>query len=476
MIIDLCDEEGLLVYEEPSGYRCEPAQDEAVKTWRREKLRRMILRERSHPSFVIYNLANEAQKPPSEDDIANVRMVQALDPGRTLTYTSHISNARNYWENRTPDPSKLHVLPFDRTHYTAGWFDHHHWFRYPGYVDICYRNPRFFARGVISGPTDIVPADSLHALPRNEIIFWGEEGQWGTMMRLEKIRADIFRTGADGWREKMLLSWYDRYDAFLDEAGFRSSFPTVDDLTLSMGRSLHYYHGRMLENARMGNLSDGFNLNGWAAPETSEDIADVYRYPTANPDILSYYAKPLYIAVKIPDKVLQTGMSPRADFFIVNELDVKGKHTLEVACADPGGVTVYAKSFPVNILGGEEYGQLLVEGVELPRRNALDTMPFPPRCVIRREIRSPPAMMTAISWTSGLVRPFGEQPRSSTPRARSIPSSERRGESCCRHSTHRNRTWTSSLSERTISGLSPLHTRAVISMPSSTASRTGPVS
>ncbi|MHB9028609.1 MAG: glycoside hydrolase family 2 protein [Candidatus Latescibacterota bacterium] len=366
MIIDLCDEEGLLVYEEPSGYRCEPSQDDAVKTWRREKLRRMILRERSNPSFIIYNLANEARMAPSEDDIANVGMIQSLDPGRVVTYTSHISNIRNYWENRTPDPSKLHVLPFDQTRYTTGWFDQHHWFRYPGYVDECYRNPRFFARGVISGPTDIVQADSLHALPRNEIIFWGEEGQWGTMMRLEKIRADILRTGATGWRERMLLSWYDRYDTFLDESGFRSSFPTVDDLTLSMGRNLHYYHGRMLENARLGNLSDGFNLNGWAAPETSEDIADTYRYPTADPDILSYYAKPLYIAVKVPDKVLSTGMWPRADFFIVNELDVKGKHTLEVKYTAPDGAVVFNRSFPVTILGGEEYGQLLVERVVLP--------------------------------------------------------------------------------------------------------------
>lgn len=366
LVIDLCDEAGLLVYEEPSGYRCEPEQDSTVRTWRREKLRRMVLRERSNPSHVICNLANEAQKPPSEDDIANVRMIQSLDPGRVVTYTSHYFNDGEYWENRTPDPFKLHALPFDDTHHTAGWFDQHHWFGHSCYMDKCYRNPRFFARGVISGPTNIVPADSLHALPKNEIIFWGEEGQWGTMMRLEKIRADILRTGATGWREKMLLHWYDSYERFLDQSGFRTSFPTVDELTLSMGRSLHYYHGRMLENARMGNLSDGFNLNGWAAPETSEDIADVYRYPTADPDILSYYARPLYIAVKVPDKVLPTGAVPRADFFIVNELNVKGRHTLRVSCTAPDGADVFSRSFPVTVLGGEEYGQLLVEGVQLP--------------------------------------------------------------------------------------------------------------
>jgi beta-galactosidase len=366
IVIDLCDEAGLLVYEEPSGYRCEPEQNEVVQAWRREKLRRMVLRERSHPSFIICNLANEAQKAPSADDIANMKMVHSLDPGRVITYTSHISNVKNYWENRTPDPSKLHLIPFDDSLRTSGWFDQHHWFKYPGYVDECYRNPRFFSRGVITGPTDIVQADSLHTLPKNEIIFWGEEGQFGAMMRLEKIHDDILRTGATGWREKMLLNWYDRYERFLDESGFRSSFPTVDDLTLSMGRNLHYYHGRILENARMGNLSDGFNLNGWAAPETSEDIADVYRYPTADPAILSYYAQPLYIAVKIPDKVLPAGAAPRADFFIINEKNVKGKHILEIKCTAPDGSVVFKKSFAANVFGGEEYGQLLAEGIILP--------------------------------------------------------------------------------------------------------------
>ena len=62
-----------------------PAPDEKTMVWRREKLRRMVLRERSSPSMVIYNLKNEATKPPSDDDIANMRMAHTLDPGRIFT-------------------------------------------------------------------------------------------------------------------------------------------------------------------------------------------------------------------------------------------------------------------------------------------------------------------------------------------------------------------------------------------------------
>ncbi len=154
---------------------------------------------------------------------------------------------------------------------------------------------------------------------------------------LEKIREELLRSGATGFREKAHLNWYDSYRRCLDETGFTKYFPTVDDLTLSMGRSLHYYHGRMLENARMGNITDGFNLNGWAAPETSEDIVDVYRYPTGDPDILSYYARPLYVAVKIPDTVTRRG-SPARNFFLVNESDLKGR-ALRCGVHGPDGAT-----------------------------------------------------------------------------------------------------------------------------------------
>ena len=185
-------------------------------------------------------------------------------------------------------------------------------------------------------------------------------------MRLEKIHDEIMKNGGPtGFREQAHLNWYDYYNRFLDETGFRNSFPTVDSLTLSMGANLYYYHGRVLENARMGNISDGYNLNGWAAPETAEEIVDVYRNFTADPSILSHYAQPLYVAVKIRDKVLPVGAKPVADIYIVNEKNIKGKHILEIAYERPDGSVVFTQTFIVNITGGEEYGQLLVEGLIL---------------------------------------------------------------------------------------------------------------
>ena len=111
---------------------------------------------------------------------------------------------------------------------------------------------------------------------------------------------------------------------------------------------------------------DGYNLNGWSSAATHSDMVDAYRNPTADPAILSHYTQPIYVAVKIRDKVLDPGRVPVTDFYIVNEVDLKGSHTLTAALESTDGKTVFTKSFKVKITGGEEFGELLAERVEMP--------------------------------------------------------------------------------------------------------------
>ncbi|MFC1538363.1 sugar-binding domain-containing protein [Candidatus Latescibacterota bacterium] len=372
-VMDYADRMGLLTYEEPGGYQLldnrednikEP--DQQARDLRRIKLERMVIRDRSLPSMIIYNLINEARAAPDADNERNMRMVHELDPSRILTYNSDRNRTIDYTERIDPDPFKLHMLPFDDTFYYHGWWDQHHWYAYAGYADLNYNNPRYYLRGVVDAPTAPVPADSLNRLQEDEIIFWGEEGAFGTMVRLEKIKEELEITGATGFRELEHIDWFNAYDRFLDDSGFRRSYPTVDDLTMSLGRNMHYFHGRNIENVRMSNIADGYNLNGWGSGSTRTDIVDMYRNPTADPSILQYYTQPLYVAVKIRDKVLPVGLVPVVDFWIINETNLRGRNTLEIALDNPAGETVFAKEFPVNIKGGEEFGQLLVEEVQLP--------------------------------------------------------------------------------------------------------------
>lgn len=372
-VIEYADHWGLLTYEEPGGYRVTPNKadnidgpDEQALELRREKLRRMVIRDRSYPSMLIYNLKNEANQPPNQDDVNNVRMVHKLDPSRIITYNSDRNRQIPYNKVIKNDPYKLHMRPFDDQLYYAKWWDHHHWYAWPGYVDLNYNNPRFYLRGVVNAPTAPMPQDSLYRLDKSEIIFFGEEGAFGTMVRLEKIAKDLKGTGATGFREQEHIDWFHHYDRFLDETGYRSAFGSVDELVLSMGKNLHYFQGRNIENIRMSNIADAYNMNGWGSASTRTDVVDMYRNPTADPAILQHYTQPLYVAVKLRNKVMPAGKSPIADFFLINENDVKGEHTLSIKLQDPDGNIVFTQEETVDIAGGEEFGQLLVEGIKLP--------------------------------------------------------------------------------------------------------------
>lgn len=367
LLVRYADEYGLLATGESAGYRIndrsgKPWPDKLTRDLRREKLFRFVKRDRSFPSVIAYMLKNEDGNAPDEDDMANIAKVRELDPTRILLYTGDCDRARRAHANLPRNPLKLFYKPNDPKDYWYGWFDKHHWNRYAGYMDDwCYRNPRNYMR------LNSVDGDSTTTIKKDEIIFYGEEGAFGTMLTLGKIRKQLYRQGSsDGWRENEHIDWYNAYDRFLDETGFRTSYPTVDHLTTALGANMHYFHGRIIENARMSNVIDAYNLNGWSAAGTHSDLVDAYRNPTADPSILAYYNRPLYVAVKIRDKVIPTGAEPVADIFIVNEVNLRGKHSLELELEDPAGNTVFSKTYPVTIKGGEEYGQLLTEEVKMP--------------------------------------------------------------------------------------------------------------
>jgi hypothetical protein len=231
-----------------------------------------------------------------------------------------------------------------------------------------YRNPNFYLRGVIGAPRIPLASDSLHpmSINKSKIIFFGEEGAFGTIVRLQKIKEELEKTGATGYREMEHLDWYNHYDRFLDASGFRKAYPNVDSLTRSLGRNLHYFHARNIESIRMGNIADAYNLNGRGSESTRTDVVEAYHNPTADKTILKYYTQPLYIAVKLRNKVVPAGAAPVVDFYIINETNLKGKHTLNVTFTDSQGKNLFSKSFAVTIKGGEEFGQLLIENVKLP--------------------------------------------------------------------------------------------------------------
>ena len=352
MVLDLADELGLLYYEEPGGYRNSayfPVDYDFYKIWKREKLLQMIRRDRSHPSLIIYNMVNESGRDPRSNEIDDMKEAHQLDNTRVITFTS----------NNVPETSaasfnesirKIHMLPYDSTLYKKGWWDAHN---APGpgvYRDSFYQSPVKFER-LVNNP--------------KEINFYGEENATGTPPRLQLIKKEIEKSKNIGWDGQQMIDQYKAFDQFLTNKGFKNGFKTVDDLCLSFGAVSYYLQGRMIENIRISNTIDGYVTNGWESTklENHSGIVDVYRNFKADPQIISHYNQPLYVAVKLRSKVVEKGEKVLADLYLVNEKNLTGECTLRVSAKNEKGYS-QVQNFPVFIKGGWIYGQLLKEAVD----------------------------------------------------------------------------------------------------------------
>lgn len=358
-VLDYADELGLLYLEEPGGNQYPAdrynATDDLGKmqadfyfATRNEKLSRMIRRDRSHPALVIYNMHNERGAEPRKQDSLQMLAAHKLDETRIITY-----NSSNGAIKMGRDPRfKLHLLPGDFTFRDYGWFDQHHAGGPGTYHDNLYKGPKEYLR---------------YTDHKDEIIYYGEEGAIGTPPRLQLIRNEILKTGpAIGWETDAYLKWYAAYDSFLKNTpGFSEAFPAVDSLTRKMGNVAYYYQGRAIENIRINNIVDGYAVNGWESMklENHSGIVDNYRNPKGDPELISRYTKPLFVAVKMNHKVLGVGDTSVVDFHIVNEANLHGAATLEVKVTDQKGSITFSKDIPVKITGGSTYGELIAAGL-----------------------------------------------------------------------------------------------------------------
>jgi Beta-galactosidase/beta-glucuronidase len=366
-VLDYADELGLLYFEEPGGNSF-PAnlffakdsigkmQSDFYLKARTEKLCRMVMRDRSHPSLIIYNMHNERGAAPQQPDYDEMAAAHRLDETRILTYNS--CNGNN--PIGTPDAHfKTHLLPYDSTFHDTGWWDEHHAGGPGVYHDFLYKNATDYHRASTN---------------KKEIVYWGEEGAIGTPPRLELIRNEIVKSGkTNGWEADDYLKWYDAYDSFLkNNPGFSKAFPSVDDLTKSMGNVSYYYQGRMIENIRINNVVDGYAVNGWESMklENHSGIVDNYRNPKGDVDLIARYNKPLYVAVKMNRKVVEAGSGTTVDFHIVNEQNLHGSYQLKATVTDETGKAVLSKTFAVKVTGGDVYGELLKSGCNVPVINS----------------------------------------------------------------------------------------------------------
>jgi beta-galactosidase len=353
-ILEKADELGLLFYEEPGGH-VSAGKDPFAQALAREKLLRMVKRDRSHPSLVLYNLINEQWyvHGAKEDEalfslhLADLKAAHALDPSRTITYTSAWCKSFDQEEK-----AKLHLRPFDDKPYQLGWWDYHRPQGDEGWREDFYSSPaKHFCL----------------TTNRGEIVFRGEESAVAAPPRLSLIQKEMENLPT-GWDGTIYRQMVEAFDSFFKRKNLASAFPTLDDLCQAMGVISQEHSGRKIEDHRICDANDAYAINGWEehAEGNHGGMVDCFRNPKADPGLLAYYNQPLYVAVKTRNQVAHVGESITVDFYVINEKNLNGPHLLKMKALDQSGQEVFAKETNVTLQGGDVYGQLLVEGVTIP--------------------------------------------------------------------------------------------------------------
>lgn len=370
LLFDQADEQGILVYEEPGGYRCPyeniwfwkeddpsntiPVEDvQFAWQWRREKLFRMIKRDRSHPSLVLYNMGNEMLMNPDEQHKKDMADAHLLDPSRHITFSSHSFHPvffPEYPEGECPNDTaaaKLFMKPGDHNFHYYGWWDNHHALGEGSYRDSYY-----------NGPDDY----RLYSNNRKEIVFYGEEGAIHAPPRLDSILPYLDSNTITGWDSEYLRLTQDNLSTFLKTKGFDDAGLSLQKLLGSFANNAYYYHGEMIENCRLGNHVDAYVINGLEDPKRSfcSGILDIYRNIKGDATLLSAPTRPQYLAIKPYCKVFNKGEQLKYDIFIVNDGAIKGDYLLEVLLLE-GADTIGQHHERVSVSGGNLHGELLAE-------------------------------------------------------------------------------------------------------------------
>jgi len=319
-----------------------------------EKIQQMVKRDRSHPSLIAYTIQNES----SSLDLRNpriyriLRKMHALDPSRLITFFS----------GGDPRIAQVTMLPYsDEIMYGskaiayAGWRDVHTCGGPCNYLDSLYKNPEEFTQ---------LPSKDDH----KEICVWGEALGAATPDDYDKIVHSFDAKHPNGYELADMQQILAGYHGFLDKYGFRKAFPTDSSLFQSIGYRTYYFWKRIIEQTRFANANDMIVVSGWESTsiDNHSGIVDNHRFFKGDPKVIAEVCQPEMLVIQPRRVIVAKGEKDLIDFYLVNEVDRRGPHSLTVTARRPDGSVAITLSFPVNVEGGNTFGQLLAKAVEIP--------------------------------------------------------------------------------------------------------------
>jgi beta-galactosidase len=324
--------------------------------YEQEKILEMVKRDRSHPSLILYNIQNES----SDLNLNNprvfriFRLMHALDPSRIITFFS----------GGDPRIAQVLMLPYSddisygsKTIAYAGWKDSHTCGGPCNYLDNLYTDPLHFVQ-------------RQKEEDRKEISAWGEMLGSGSVDDYDKLVHSFDAAHPTGYElddmKKVLAGYHD----FLDKWGFRKAFPTDSSLFHAIGYRTYYFWQRIVEQSRADNANDLLVISGWESTtiDNHSGIVDNHRFFKGDPTVLAKACAPEILFMQPRNMIVAKGDTDLVDVFLINEVNRTGPQTLRLTARNADGTVAFTTQKEVYATGGDTYGELLDEAIEIPAK------------------------------------------------------------------------------------------------------------
>jgi len=368
VVLDACDRVGFLRYCEAGGgvLTFESAKQEPPQTsiqvemngktaeldflnrYQLDKELAMIRTFRSHPCVSLWTLQNE-----TSPEVNNPRMRYALekmrgaDPSRMVLLKSGDSIGKQVWSLPYSDA----WMKDDGTGY-SGWWDRHTAMDSPGvWTDAMYKSPVDF---------------KYRTDNQKEVVVWGElatgasPDDHAAIVNWYKAH---HQTGYDLAAHEAILAAYEK---FLDDHQFRQAFPTAETLFQQAGAKHYFSAAQLLENARICDAVDYIVLSGWESTtiDNHSGLVDSLRQLKADSTLIHQAAQPEVLVVRPRHYVIAKGDTAIVDVHQINETNLTGSWRLTVTASMAGSKPLFHADYPVELIGGETFGQLLKQDIQ----------------------------------------------------------------------------------------------------------------
>jgi beta-galactosidase len=336
---------------DPSGVGGEPVT--FANKYEVAKLLAMIKAYRSHPSVILWSLNNETGANSHNPKMFYaIKKVHELDPSRIVILKSGFGPDGEIMDR--PYSTEMFYGEASTGH-DSGWHDIHNEDSKGVYQDSLYVSPTEF---------------KTYTDDKAGIAMWGE---LGTAASPDDDAATVkwyHDNNVPGYNRAAAETRLAAYEAFLDKYNFRSAFPTAESLFLAAGDKHYFVASHIVENARIADANDYIALTGWESTtiDNNSGIVDALRHLKGDPFLIKQANAPELLVLHARHYVVAKGDSAAVDAFIVNQVNRKGAYTLHFSAAldSDKDKPFFTTTFPVNVTGGEVFGELLKDNISFP--------------------------------------------------------------------------------------------------------------